>query len=66
MNKVLVVVNIPYAIEIPVADIDMYRADDLAEEQVMNDPRVSSLLATHDVGADDITSEIVQITTEEK
>jgi len=62
MNKVLVQVNIPYAIEISVSDADMYRADDLAEEEVMNDERVYSLLSTNDVGADDITSEILEIT----
>lgn len=66
MNKVLVKVNIPYAIEISVSDADVYRADDLAEEEVMNDERVYSLLRTNDVGADDITSEILEITKDDK
>lgn len=60
MNKVLVQVNIPYAVEVTVTDEDLYRADDFAEEQVMSDERVYSLILSGDVGADEISSKILQ------
>lgn len=60
MNNVLVQVNIPYAVEVTVTDEDLYRADDFAEEQVMSDERVYSLILSGDVGADEISSKILQ------